>query len=448
MSRHNLFGTDGVRGVVGQDPITVESFLALGQAIGYYFSSKRPTRQARHKILIGKDTRVSNYMLEQSLSAGICSMGVDSMLLGPMPTPGISFITESMRAEAGCVISASHNMHQFNGLKIFNEMGEKLTTTQEDEIELLYQKFRNGRSEVHTQKIGKCERLKDVLGRYIVHLKHHFPSHLNIGDHRVLLDCAHGATYKVAPIALYELGCEVESVGVDPSGYNINDGVGSTHIVTLNQAMQEKDCDVGFSFDGDGDRCLVVSKYGHVFDGDKLVAMMAYYYREVLKKDLPPIVLTEMSNSGLVSYLDHLGCQVKVVAVGDRNIHQEMKRQGAILGGEPSGHIIFGDQFRTGDGILTAINVLRVIADTGKGCDVFYHLYDNYPSVLKNVHVKEKAPFTEKTEKIIRRIRTEVGKEGKVFVRYSGTEPCVRIMVEGQSEDKIREYAEAIAATF
>jgi phosphoglucosamine mutase len=444
----HLFGTDGVRGRVNEGAITVESFLALGKAIGYYFSSRRPSRKIRHNILIGKDTRVSNYMLEQSLSAGICSMGADSTLLGPMPTPGISFITESMRADAGCVISASHNSYQFNGLKLFNEIGEKITREQEDEIANLYQKFLVGNAGIRSAKIGKCERLRDVLGRYIVHLKHHFPAELNVGDYCVLLDCAHGATYKVAPITFYELGCDVKTIGNNPDGYNINHKIGSTYLNTLTKVMQRSDCDVGFAFDGDGDRCLAVSKFGHIFDGDRIIAMMAHYNIEVLKREMPPIVLTNMSNTGLIIYLQGLGCEVKVVSVGDRNVQQEMKRQNSILGGEPSGHIIFGDQFRTGDGMLTAINMLRVMAHTEKGCDVFYHLYDQFPSILKNVTVKTKEAFSKKTELTILKIEKEVGKEGKVFVRYSGTEPCVRIMIEGKNKDKIRSYAEDIAATF
>jgi len=446
--RQNLFGTDGVRGKVGIEPITVESFLALGQAIGHYFSTRRPSRHIRHKIVIGKDTRRSNYMLEQAVSAGICSMGVDSMLLGPIPTPGISFITQSMRADAGIVISASHNLFQFNGLKVFDETGEKITHEQEDEIRQLYDKFRNNVADQTPGHVGKCKRLDDVLGRYIVHLKYFFPRHLSLEGFRVMLDCADGATYKVAPITFEELGCDLHCTAIQPNGQNINDGVGSTYLDAIRQEiLRDQSFDIGFAFDGDGDRCLMVSKSGNIFDGDRITAMVVHYYRVHLKRDPFPVVLTGMSNSGLVAYLKSLGCDVRKVAVGDRNVHMEMKKTKALIGSEPSGHVIFGDQFNTGDGILTAINVLRVLTDMNKSADDLFDLYTQLPSVLVNVDVKHKPPFEKlpKTSKLIMQVQKDIGDLGQVLVRYSGTEPLARIKIEGQDEQRIKELANSIA---
>jgi phosphoglucosamine mutase len=446
--KNPIFGTDGVRGEVGKSPVTVESFLALGQAIGYYFASRKPSRHIRHKIVIGKDTRRSNYMLEQAVSAGICAAGVDSMLLGPIPTPGISFITTSMRADAGIVISASHNPYIFNGLKVFDDSGIKIRPEQESEISYLYEKFLENSVEQRPSHVGKCKRLDDVFGRYIVHLKHFFPLDLSVEGYRVILDCANGATYKVAPIIFDELGCDLICTGVNPDGQNINDGVGSTHMAHIrSMILADQHCDAGFAFDGDGDRCLMVSRQGHILDGDKITAMIAYYYRDHLKLSPFTIVLTEMSNTGLLKYLASLNCPVHVVPVGDRNVHMGMQSQKALIGSEPSGHIIFGNQFNTGDGILTAINILRVLVDTQKGADVLYHLYNEFPATEINVKVEQKPPLHSlpKTHKRIEEIRKTLGTNGKLVVRYSGTESIARIKVEGPSEDKNKQMAETLA---
>ncbi len=446
----NIFGTDGIRGQVGQDPITVESVLALGKAIGSYFLSCTQVKRARPKIVIGKDTRKSNYMLEQAVSAGICSIGMDSMLLGPIPTPGISFLTHSMRADAGIVISASHNPHYYNGLKVFDRHGEKITIEQEKKITALYERFRSCVAVDTEVQVGKCKRLDDVLGRYIVHLKSFFPDYLSLDGTPIVLDCAHGATYKVAPIIFRELDCDITCFGTEPDGANINREVGSTYIEHLQKKMQEHpEAEVGFAFDGDGDRCIPVSKNGLLFDGDRIVAMMVKYYIEYLKHPPKAVVLTEMSNSGLMSYLKALNVEVYLVPVGDRNVRQEMIRTQAFMGAEPSGHVIFGDQFNTGDGILLAVNVLRVMADSGRPLSDFYDLYQHYPSVMVNVDVSQKPPLEslQTTQRLIAQTRSAIGTDGKVLVRYSGTEPLARIMVEGANESEINRFAQDIAAS-
>jgi len=438
-----LFGTDGVRGVANIDPMTTEMAMQLGRAAGYIF--KKDAR--RHRIVIGKDTRLSGYMLENALVAGICSMGVDVMLVGPLPTPGIAFITSSMRADAGVVISASHNPYQDNGIKFFSADGFKLPDELELKIENLIFSKKIDSLRPTAAEVGKAYRIDDAKGRYIVFLKNTFPRDLDLKGLKIVLDCANGAAYKVAPAVLEELGAEVISLGVAPNGTNINAGCGSMHPELMAESVREHRAHLGIALDGDADRAIFVDEFGHEVDGDQIMAICGI---DMIKSGTlahKTVVATVMSNMGLDIALRRAGGQVVKTAVGDRYVVEEMLRGGFNLGGEQSGHMIFLDHNTTGDGTLTALQVLAIIQRTGKTLSELAQVMIALPQVLLNVRVERRADLAEFPEitRVIQGVEEKLGEDGRVLIRYSGTEPLLRIMLEGPDKVEITGMAHEIA---
>ena len=429
-----LFGTDGVRGIANEYPMTAEMALNIGRATAYLFKRKGHTP----RIIIGKDTRVSGYMLENALVSGICSMGVNALLVGPLPTPGIAFATTSMRADAGIVISASHNPFQDNGIKIFSREGFKLPDEKELEIEELI--FSNNMHTLHPSPhdLGKAHRIDDMRGRYIVFLKGTFPKDYTLEGTKVVLDCAHGATYKVAPETFSELGAEVTTLFDEPNGENINDNCGSQHTETLAEEVVKQKAHGGFAFDGDGDRCIVVDEKGSVLTGDQIMAICA---REMKKEGTLVnnlVVSTVMSNIGFGIALKGLGIEYLTTKVGDRYVLEEMQAKRASIGGEESGHILFLDHHTTGDGIITALQVLAVMKKTQKPLSELAHVMKVFPQNLINVDVKSKPELSTVPEiaQVIDNVEARLGDSGRVLVRYSGTQNMCRVMVEGPTDEE------------
>jgi phosphoglucosamine mutase len=438
-----LFGTDGVRGVANIDPMTTEMAMQLGRAAGYIF--KKDDR--RHRIVIGKDTRLSGYMLENALVAGICSMGVDVMLVGPLPTPGIAFITSSMRADAGVVISASHNPYQDNGIKFFSADGFKLPDELELKIENLIFSKKIDSLRPTAAEVGKAYRIDDAKGRYVVFLKNTFPRNLDLKGLKIVLDCANGAAYKVAPAVLEELGAEVIPLGVSPNGTNINAGCGSMHPELMAEAVREHRAHLGIALDGDADRAIFVDEFGHEVDGDQIMAICGIDMLKAGTLAHNTVVATVMSNMGLDIALRRAGGQVIKTAVGDRYVVEEMLRGGYNLGGEQSGHMIFLDHNTTGDGTLTALQVLAIMQRSGKTLSELAQVMIALPQVLLNVRVERRADLAEFPEitRIIQEIEARLGGDGRVLIRYSGTEPLLRIMLEGPDKVEITGMAHEIA---
>jgi phosphoglucosamine mutase len=438
-----LFGTDGVRGVANEYPMTAEMALKIGRATAHLFKRKGHTPL----IIIGKDTRVSGYMLENALVAGICSMGVNALLVGPLPTPGIAFATTSMRADAGIVISASHNPFQDNGIKLFSSDGFKLPDEKEIEIEDLV--LSNNMDGMHPSpnELGKAYRIDDVKGRYIVFLKGAFPKDCTLEGTKIVLDCAHGATYKVAPETFFELGAEVATLFDDPNGENINDNCGSQHPEALAEEVVKQEADVGFAFDGDGDRCIAVDEKGSALTGDQIMAICAREMKKggTLANNL--VVTTVMSNIGFGIALREFGINCLTTKVGDRYVLEEMKAKGASIGGEDSGHIIFLDHHTTGDGIITALQVLTAIKRTGKPLSELGRVMKVYPQKLINVDVKSKPDLSTVPDiaQIIADVEAQLGDSGRVLVRYSGTQNMCRVMVEGPTHEQTEQYCRQIS---
>ncbi len=438
-----LFGTDGVRGIANMHPMTTEMAMQLGRAAAYVF--KHDDRRSR--IVIGKDTRLSGYMIENALAAGICSMGVDVLLVGPLPTPGIAFLTASMRADAGVVISASHNPYQDNGIKFFARDGFKLPDEVELQIEDLIFSDRINSLRPTAEAVGKAFRVDDAIGRYIVFVKNTFPKELDLAGLRIVLDCAHGAAYRVAPAVLEELGAEVFSYGVKPNGTNINAGCGSTHPEVIAAAVHEHGADLGIALDGDADRCIFVDERGREVDGDHIMAICGL---EMLKSDALPqrtLVATVMSNLGLDIALRQAGGRVVKTDVGDRYVVEEMRRGGYGFGGEQSGHMVFLEHNTTGDGIISALQVLAIMQKTGKPLSELASVMTALPQVLVNVRVRERRNIQELPEVagLIADVEARLGDAGRVLIRYSGTEPLLRIMLEGRDQGEITGMANEIA---
>lgn len=442
MSR-KLFGTDGVRGVANSDPMTVETALALGQAVVHVFRN----HSGRHKVVIGKDTRLSGYMFETALSAGICAMGGDVLLVGPLPTPGIAFLTHSMRADAGVVISASHNPFQDNGIKFFGRDGFKLP----DELEARIEELTTGdllkSVRPPSPQIGKAHRIEDATGRYIVFLKNTFPSHLSLEGLRIAVDCGNGAAYKIAPLVFQELGAEVIPIGITPNGTNINEKCGSLHPEVVSAKVREVRADLGISLDGDADRVIVVDAQGNVINGDRIMAICANELkrRGELKNDT--VVATVMSNLGLEVYLRQRGISLVRTAVGDRYVVEAMRAGGFNFGGEQSGHLVFLDHATTGDGILAALQLLAVMVDSGRPLADLGTELDVYPQVLRNVRLERRVPIDEIPgfAKAIAEFENQLGNRGRIVVRYSGTEPLLRIMAEGEDQKEVDRIIYALA---
>ncbi len=432
-----LFGTDGVRGVANMPPMTAEMALAIGRATAHV--CKRHNPRGPHRIVIGKDTRLSGYMLETALTAGICSMGVDVLLVGPMPTPGIAFITRSMRADAGLVISASHNPYQDNGIKIFSRDGYKLPDAEEDEIEALIRSKELDRHRPTADGIGRARRIDDAMGRYIVFCKNTVPEEVSLEGLKVVLDCANGATYKIAPIIFWELGAHVTAIHCEPDGTNINDRCGSQFTQDLSAKVREVGADVGLAFDGDGDRLIAVDEIGREMTGDHLLYIFARLLKQEgrLRNDLA--ISTVMSNFGLGVALRDLGIRHRMSKVGDRYVLETMRQENAVLGGESSGHIIFLEHHTTGDGIISALQLLVALRKSGCKLSELASGLRMYPQKMINVDVARKPPLESlpNVTRAIRAAEAELGEQGRVLIRYSGTQNMCRVMVEGPEEEVV-----------
>jgi len=444
--RQRLFGTDGVRGVANIEPMTVETAVRLGRSAARVF--RRGTH--RHRILIGKDTRLSGYMLENALVAGICSMGVDALLVGPLPTPGIAFATRALRADAGIVISASHNPYMDNGIKFFNYDGFKLPDAIEEEIEDLTFTGRIDDVRPTAGAVGKAFRIDDVAGRYIEFLKGTLPRGFSLEGMRLVVDAAHGAAYGVGPAVFEELGAEVITLGVKPSGTNINDGVGSLYPEVAAARVREVGADAGVCLDGDADRCVLIDNKGEIVDGDHVLAICG---RERSQRgELPnsTVVATVMSNLGLDIALREVGVEVVRTPVGDRHVVARMREDGLTLGGEQSGHTIFLDYNTTGDGLCTALQVMRVMRDSDRPLADLAAVMQPLPQTLKNVEIVERRPLEElpQVTGAIQEAEATLGDRGRVLVRYSGTQPLVRVMVEGEDAAQIESLARDIVTAF
>jgi phosphoglucosamine mutase len=460
--KNKLFGTDGIRGVANEYPMTSELALAVGRAIAHVLEttpkaksslpvglkpleSNRPVRRAR--IVVGKDTRLSGYMIEQAIASGICSMGADCILIGPLSTPGVAFVTQSMRADAGIMISASHNPYYDNGIKIFSADGYKLPDEVENEIERLITSKELEQVRPTGDLVGKAFRIDDVHGRYLVFLKSLFPRDLDLLGVRVALDCANGAAYKVAPLVFEELGAEVIRKGVSPNGLNINDMCGALHPEAIAAAAVEYRADIGISLDGDGDRCILSDENGEIVDGDQIIGLCALQMdaEGALKKKT--VVTTPMSNIGLELTLKEKGISMVRAQVGDRYVVDTMRKNGYNLGGEQSGHVIFLDQSTTGDGIVAALKVLEAMRRTGKRLSELKRQIKLFPQVREDVRVSKKEPFEKHQDiaKAIAAAQTALKDKGRVFVRYSGTEPLARVMVEGEDSAQITTLSKNIA---
>jgi phosphoglucosamine mutase len=434
-----LFGTDGVRGVANVYPMTTEIAMQLGRAIAFIVKN----RVRGNTIVIGKDTRLSGYMLENALAAGICSMGVNVQLVGPLPTPGIAFITTSMRADAGVVISASHNPFQDNGIKIFSADGFKLPDEVEADIEDLIFSQKMAALRPVAEEVGRASRIDDAAGRYIVALKNTFPKNYVLDDFHIVLDCAHGATYKVAPHVFAELGARVTCIGCEPDGTNINDGCGALHPEVMAARVQQLGADIGLALDGDGDRLIVCDEHGRIVDGDHIMAICAseLMHRRKLKKKT--LVATVMSNMGLEQAMAGMGGQMVRTQVGDRYVVEAMRARGYNFGGEQSGHLVFLDHNTTGDGTLAALQLLAIMIRKRKPLSELAAIMTTFPQILENVRMAvriapEQIPgFPE----ALRACKERLGSRGRILVRPSGTEPVIRVMTEGEDEAEIAAMA-------
>lgn len=437
-----LFGTDGIRGVANIHPITVEIAMQVGRAIAFIVKDSA----RRHRIVIGKDTRLSCYMLENALAAGICSMGVDVLLVGPMPTPGISFITTSMRADAGVVISASHNPFQDNGIKIFSSDGFKLPDSVELEIEDLIFSQKMAALQPVAEEVGKAARIDDARGRYIVFLKHTFPKKYTLDGFHVVVDCAHGATYKVAPHVFEELGAKVTTLGVQPDGSNINKECGALYPQLLAEKVKEVGADIGLALDGDGDRLIVSDERGQIVDGDHIMAICAQELLVQRKLKKKTLVATVMSNMGLEVAMENMGGKLVRTAVGDRYVVENMRKNGYSFGGEQSGHLVFLDHITTGDGILAGLQLLATMKKRNKPLSELADIMESFPQVLKNVRMSQKIPVENIPQfpETVKKLEEKLGKTGRILVRPSGTEPVIRVMVEGQDETVINDICDEL----
>nr|WP_321464562.1 phosphoglucosamine mutase [uncultured Desulfobulbus sp.] len=434
-----LFGTDGVRGVANIYPMTTEIAMQIGRAIAFIVKNQ----VKGNTIVIGKDTRLSGYMLENALAAGICSMGVNVQLVGPLPTPGIAFITTSMRADAGVVISASHNPFQDNGIKIFSADGFKLPDEQEADIEDLIFSQKMAALRPVADEIGKASRIEDASGRYIVYLKNTFPKNYVLDDFHIVLDCAHGATYKVAPYVFSELGAKVTLIGADPDGKNINHDCGALHPEIMAEKVKQLGANIGLALDGDGDRLIVCDEHGNIVDGDHIMAICAseLMHRRKLKKKT--LVATVMSNMGLEQAMQAMGGEMIRTQVGDRYVVEAMRAKGYNFGGEQSGHLVFLDHNTTGDGILAGLQLLAIMIKKNKPLSELATIMTTFPQVLKNVRMATKIAPEHITgfNEALGKAESALGSRGRVLVRPSGTEPVIRVMTEGEDEQEITTIA-------
>jgi phosphoglucosamine mutase len=439
-----VFGTDGVRGRANTVPMTVETALALGRAAGKIFRR----HQGKHRVVIGKDTRLSCYMFENALISGLCSMGVDTLMLGPFPTPGVAFITRAYRADAGVVISASHNPYYDNGIKFFSSEGFKLPDAWEQEMEALIANDNFEDSLPPDYDIGKNSKINDADGRYIEFAKATFPRRQSLKSLNIVLDCANGAAYKVAPLVFRELDAQVFVYGNTPNGLNINDGCGSLHPETVQKAVIDHHADVGIALDGDADRVIMVDENAQIVDGDTVLAICARDMKKqgVLRNN--KVVSTVMSNFGFIKAMESIGVEVIRSQVGDRYVIQDMLAQDANLGGEQSGHLIFLDHNTTGDGLVSALQVLRIMIETDSKLSDLASFVKRYPQTCINVKVASKPPLQDLAlvQTAITQVEKTLADSGRVLIRYSGTENICRVMVEGPKQKQVQQMATSIAA--
>jgi phosphoglucosamine mutase len=438
-----LFGTDGVRGVANLEPMTSETAMKLGRAATYLFKNET----GPHRVVIGKDTRVSGYMLECGLTSGICSMGGDVLLVGPLPTPAVAFLTRSLRADAGIVISGSHNPFQDNGIKFFGRDGLKLPDALEKKMEELILSGEINHLRPTAAEIGKANRIDDAEGRYIEFVKNSLPKGMKFDGLKIVVDCANGAAYKVTPKVLRELGAKVIVLGNQPNGTNINDGCGCMHPALMQQTVRELGADLGIAHDGDADRVLFATSSGELLDGDHVMVMCSLELKRQNRLQGSTVVTTIMSNLGMERALNAEGIKMVRTAVGDRYVLERMMQDGYNFGGEQSGHIIFLDYNTTGDGLITALQVLALMIKTGRPLSELAACMEAVPQILINVQVKNRKEPSQvpALQREIERIEKKLNGSGRVLVRSSGTEPLVRVMIEGLRKDEIQELAEELA---
>lgn len=438
------FGTDGIRGTANKFPMTAEIALKVGMAIGAKFINGNH----RHRVVIGKDTRLSGYVVEPALTAGLAAVGMDVFLVGPVPTPAVSMLTRSIRADIGIMISASHNPYHDNGIKIFTRDGHKLSDKLEKEIEELIE----GDITPHlaeSKNFGRVTRLDDASNRYIEFVKNSFPKDKTLTGIKIVVDCANGAAYKIAPKIFWELGADVIEIGTEPNGFNINEKCGSTHPENLCKKVIEEKADIGIALDGDADRLLIVDEKGQAVDGDRLIALIAEKLHNDgnLKRDT--VVITQMSNLALENYLSYIGVSTIRAQVGDRYVLEEMRKNGCNFGGEQSGHIVLSDYSTTGDGLIAALQVLSVVCEAQKPISEVLNLFKTFPQILKNTkfNADKKNPLEEKSvQDFIKEKENELAQTGRILVRKSGTENLIRVMVEGQDEAQINRITDEIIA--
>lgn len=436
------FGTDGIRGTANTHPMTPEIAMRLGMAAGKYF---RTTSQRRHSVVIGKDTRLSGYMIEPALVAGFTAVGMDVTLFGPLPTPGVAMMTRSLRADLGVMISASHNGYEDNGIKLFGPNGYKLSDEIELEIESRMDRALDDKL-AGSRDLGRTVRIDDAQARYVEIVKASFPRRMNLKGLRICVDCANGAAYKVAPSALYELGAEVFKIGVAPDGFNINQEVGSTDTRALKEAVQTYRADIGIALDGDADRCIIIDEKGNEVDGDQLIGLIAGHWNTRDQLAQPGVVTTIMSNLGLEKHLESIGLSLERTKVGDRYVVERMRQGGFNLGGEQSGHIVMSDYSTTGDGLMAALQVLAVMVEKDKPLSEIAHVFDPVPQRLVNVRYQAGAPLEqESVQDAIAAAEKKLGKKGRLVIRKSGTEPLIRVMAEATDAQLMDGAVESVA---
>jgi phosphoglucosamine mutase len=444
--QRKFFGTDGIRGTANQFPMTAEIALKVGMALGARFGASFTKDHHRHRVVIGKDTRLSGYMIEPALTAGFVAMGLDVFLVGPVPTPAVSMLTKSLRADIGIMISASHNPFHDNGIKIFDREGNKLNDSIEIEIENLITADLT-QYLAKSVDLGRVKRLEDARGRYIEFVKNSFPRDKNLSNLKIVVDCANGASYSMAPTIFRELGAKVIEIGVEPNGFNINENCGSTHPQILQKKVLEESADIGIALDGDADRLVVVDEKGELIDGDKLIAIIAEKLHDEgrLKGDL--VIITQMSNMALEEYLNYIGVSTIRTQVGDRYVLEEMRRHKCNFGGEQSGHIVLGDYSTTGDGLVASLQILTKLASENKKISELANIFKLNPQILKNIRFDKNAPNPMENklfQDFIIQKELELKKSGRILVRKSGTENLLRIMIEGKDFDLINKISDEI----
>ncbi|HUC83957.1 MAG TPA: phosphoglucosamine mutase [Candidatus Acidoferrales bacterium] len=450
-SPYKIFGTDGVRGTANVEPVTAETALKLGRAAAHVFKNLESQARGRgkHKIVIGKDTRLSGYMLENAISSGILSMGVDVLFIGPLPTPGVAYVTRSLRADAGIVITASHNPYTDNGIKFFRADGYKLDDKIEDRIEQLVFSGEVEKIQPSAEHIGKAVRIDDALGRYIEFAKSSFPKGLTLEGVKIVLDCGHGAAYKASPCVLRELGAEVILYGHQPDGKNINEDCGSMHPEAMCRKVVQNGAAVGIAHDGDADRVLLCDETGRLIDGDDIMAIAALEMLAEQSLAKKTLVTTVMSNAGLEAAIKRAGGKLLRTPVGDKNVIDAMLRGGFNFGGEQSGHLIFRDHGTTGDGLVAALQVLRILKSQGKPLSRLAGCWNRFPQRVTNVKVREKLPFEQLDglKRLVAQAEKNLAAQGgRLLLRYSGTEPKVRLLVEGRDPEALESWSEKICA--